>query len=173
MAEWKEILDGRYIVSNEGELIGKSGNPRKYYVNANGYATVGIKVGNVSKAHKVHRLVAEAFIPNPDNLPFVNHIDGNKLNNHVHNLEWCTASHNVSEAYRLGLASQNSQHKAIQRIDKETGEVLDLQPSITQAVRNLGYDDWDRINDMIGNISACAKGRKQTAYGYKWRYLNE
>ena len=69
-----------------------------------GYLTYHLKdkEGKI-KAKKIHRLVAKTFIPNPNNYPVVNHINGNKLDNRIDNLEWCTISHNNKEAYRLGL----------------------------------------------------------------------
>ena len=67
------------------------------------YYAVMLWLGNKSKCAKVHRLVAEAFIPNPDNLPCINHKDGNKLNNQVTNLEWCTYQENMQHAVRTGL----------------------------------------------------------------------
>ena len=74
---------------------------------SNGYLTTNTKIGGRSGINvclRAHRLVAEAYIPNPDNKPQVNHKDGNKQNNHVSNLEWCTAKENVQHAYDTGLA---------------------------------------------------------------------
>lgn len=170
---WKDVVgfEGRYMVSDNGELKGKRGFILKQRLNTNGYPIVTMRENGRPRDKRVHRIVAEAFIPNPNNLPFVNHIDGDKQNNSVENLEWCSQSHNIKEAYRMGLSTQTSQYKAIHKIDPDTGEILDTHVSITAAVRSLGIDDWSLIQDMIGNISACAKGRKRTAYKYKWRYV--
>ena len=78
-----------------------------YTLNNRGYHSVGIR----RKTHMVHRLVAQAFVPNPDSKPFVNHIDGNKLNNHVSNLEWCTVQENNQHARETGLHKQAVGHK--------------------------------------------------------------
>ena len=117
--EWKEIkgYEGKYIISNYGEIISlpryKRNNSKFQYVQPreickytnpkNGYAYVYLCNNGVYKNVRLHKLVAKTFIPNPNNLPQVNHKDGNKLNNHVKNLEWCTASENIKHAYKLGL----------------------------------------------------------------------
>jgi uncharacterized HNH endonuclease L245 len=72
---------------------------------SNGYKFVPITIGGKTKNHSIHRIVAESFIPNPNNLPYVNHIDGNKRHNYVDNLEWCSAKENVAHAIRTGLVS--------------------------------------------------------------------
>ncbi len=92
-----------YFVSEYGDVFSTKRN--KYLTKSfnNGYAKVIIKVNGVCNNKSVHRLVAEAFIPNPENKPQVNHIDGNKSNNHVSNLEWCNQSENNKHAFRNGL----------------------------------------------------------------------
>ena len=120
--EWKEIkgYEGKYIISNYGEIISlprtKQNNSKKQYVepkeirkivnNRNGYVYVYLCNDGKDINMRVHRLVAEAFIPNPNNLPQVNHKDGNKINNRVDNLEWCTASENIRHAYKNGLRNK-------------------------------------------------------------------
>ena len=84
-----------YLIGKDGTVIGRKGEALKCYIARNGY--VKAKVSKVSRL--VHRLVAETFIPNPDNLPQVNHIDGNKLNNNVSNLEWCSMKDNLQHFF--------------------------------------------------------------------------
>ncbi len=101
-----EGYEGLYQISNLGNVrsfkaVSKGGNLKPVY--RKGYLTVTLRKNGVSKIHSIHRLIATAFIPNPDNLPCVNHKDGNKLNNDLSNLEWCTYSHNNKHAYKTGL----------------------------------------------------------------------
>lgn len=115
---WKDVVgyEGLYKVSNLGEVksvvyFNHANNviyPRnrklKHSINSRGYHRVCLYNKTKGKRRvRVHRLVAEAFIPNPNNLPEVNHIDGDKNNNSVGNLEWCTHQYNMQEACRLGL----------------------------------------------------------------------
>lgn len=106
---WKEIAYPGYFISNLGRLKGRSGKIIKSYINKRtGYKMIAIKPNGrngKAKCLKIHRLVAEAFIPNPNNLPVINHIDGNKINNNTSNLEWCTFSENNLHAIRLGLVN--------------------------------------------------------------------
>lgn len=111
---WKEIsgLNGLYEISNNGRLRSywkPGGKSRSNFpkvlaitVNGRGYPAKFIS----GKNYRVHRLVAEAFLENPRQLPMINHIDGNKMNNHVSNLEWCDKSHNERHAQRMGLKNK-------------------------------------------------------------------
>ena len=96
-----------FQITKDGKLWSKRTNKfLKQTIGKTGYYTVATKIGGrkgINKCFKIHRLVAQAYIPNPKNKPFVNHIDGNKLNNHVSNLEWVTNQENVIHAINLGL----------------------------------------------------------------------
>lgn len=107
---WRPVVgyEGLYEVSNIGRVRRKLGETErilKGYIATNiHYMVVDLSKGdNKAKQYSIHRLVAQAFIPNPKNKPCVNHIDGNKLNNSVDNLEWCSYSENLTHAYRTGL----------------------------------------------------------------------
>jgi hypothetical protein len=118
---WKDVVgyEGIYKVSNIGNIISCK---RLIFVNTGcfyskeflmktaidklGYVRVGLTKNNKKKLWLFHRVIALAFIPNPSNYPMVNHIDGNKSNNSLDNLEWCTASQNISHSFKNGLSSK-------------------------------------------------------------------
>lgn len=105
MEIWKRWLHN-YEVSSDGRIRNvTNGRILKQRIRSNGYADITVTLGSREsrKTFKVHRIVAQVFLPNPDNLPQINHKDGNKLNNSISNLEWCDQSHNIQEAFRTGL----------------------------------------------------------------------
>lgn len=160
---WKEIqgYENRYAVSSKGRVMNlKSGRVLKNGSTPHGYATVCLCKGNGTKPKQitVHRLVAEAFIPNPLNLPQINHIDEDKRNNDVNNLEWVTAS-------------QNNKHSVYQqscRINQLSldGEFIRQWDSAHEIERELGFNQ--------GNIISCCKGNKNYSHvgGFKWEYAD-
>lgn len=100
--------ESKYIITEFGDVIpfrrqGSNGNPLKHQIMKNGYHKVWLRNDGEKECKYVHRLVAEHFIPNPLNKPCINHLDGNKDNNHVSNLEWCTYSENMKHAIKNGL----------------------------------------------------------------------
>lgn len=156
---WKEIkgYEGLYAVSNKGRVMNiMSGKVLKPGINGNGYENVVLCKNGKHKNYKVHRLVAQAFIPNKLNLPEVNHIDECKTNNDVSNLEWVSKSDNI----------RHSIHKCSCRINQLTldGEFVKVWNSSMDIERELAFDK--------GSIIHCCKGRQRSAYGYIWRYVN-
>ena len=109
-----------------------------------------------------HRLVALHFIPNPLNKEQVNHIDGNKMNNHVSNLEWVTQEENMRHCMDSGLSSLT---KPIERYDTE-GNYIDSFPSAMEASRTIGVKD-------SSSISACLLGKYKVAHGYQWKFQDD
>ena len=162
MEEWRDIkgFEGKYMVSNLGIVkslnynnTGKEGIMEPHD-NGKGYLRVQLCKNGKGKWYRINRLVALAFIPNPDNLPEVNHIDKDKTNNKVENLEWCTTQYNV----------EYSQAKAVIGIDKVSGLILKF-PSIMEAERQTGISNK--------HICDCLKGRCKSAGGFYWHYADE
>lgn len=136
--EWKDIegYEGRFKVNELGQIKSLSRQVKRrsgtfhttkeviksYRINSFGYVGVLLSINKVYKHYSVHRIVAKAFIPNPENKPCVNHKDGNKLNNHVSNLEWVTYSENHKHAFRTGLMCQKGERHASNKLKNK--EVL-------------------------------------------------
>lgn len=131
---------------------------------SNGYQIVGLYRNGVSKSNWVHRLVAQAFIPNLKNLSDVNHKDEIKTNNNLDNLEWISHRDNLNYGRRNERISE-SVSKPIQQLDMKTGLIIATYPSLTEASLSIGIH-W-------GNISMAARGKYKTAGGYGWRYQSD
>jgi hypothetical protein len=129
LSNFKDIkgYEDRYKVSEKGEIYSiRSRKIMTGRVMKLGYRAVNLTVKNVTKNFLVHRLVAIAFIENPSNFAEVNHKDGNKLNNHVSNLEWCSRSANVIHAYKNKLAPIGSKMTQSKLTEKEVVEIREL-----------------------------------------------
>lgn len=113
---------------------------------------------------RIHRLVAEAFIPNPESKEQVNHIDGNKYNNRADNLEWCTNLENMQHADKNGLSNHRGTIKKVQQLDLD-GNILNEFEAIADALRFL------KQNVRATAITQCCRGINKTAYGYRWQYV--
>lgn len=121
-----KLIEGceNYAVTREGKVINVvTGKTLSWHLNENGYMYVTLRKDNKSNTRTVHRLVAEAFIPNPDNKPFVNHLNANRAYPHVDNLEWCTQSENIIHAYKIGNMSQKKNFSP-EELDWVLDEVL-------------------------------------------------
>lgn len=188
---WKDIdgYEGLYQVSNLGrvkslERKDKYGRifkekVKELQIDKDGYFRTSLWKGKNGSLKQVHRLVAIAFIPNLENKPIVNHIDGNKQNNNVENLEWCTNSENDLHAYKLGLRTVNKTgtgkfgklngaSKPVYMLDKNTEEIIKKFNSLADAARFLG-----RNANNMSHIAQQVRGKRKTAYGYKWRYADD
>ena len=174
---WKDIngYEGLYMVSNFGRVKSLSRtveyyNGRHYYeskilkptVGNHGYYNVSLCKDKKWKHHLVHRLVAEAFLPNPNGYKQVNHKDENKLNNHVDNLEWCTQQYNL--AYGTGKKRMIEKHYHILLQYSLDGVFVKQWNSAREAERSFGNGK--------GHISRCCNGKEKQAYGYIWKYAS-
>lgn len=163
--EWKDIkgYEGLYQVSNLGRVRSIGYGKERILSSSNichyGYIKVNLYKEGKKNTFKVHRLVAQAFIPNPNNLPEVNHKDENKLNNHVSNLEWCTTQYNINYGTHNARMSK-SKNKPILCV--ETGVEY---TSILEAEKLTGINK--------SSLSNCCRGIFKTAGGYHWRYVDK
>lgn len=175
---WKDIYGfPNYQVSNLGRIKNKKGKTLSQANVTNGYLIVNLCKNGKSSNKFVHRLVAMAFISNVENKPTVNHIDGNKHNNRVENLEWCTNKEQTAHALKIGLidnknrdwskfakAGQDANSKIVYQYDLND-DFINKYKSISEASR--------QTNTNHSNIIMCCKGQRKTAGGYKWRYKEE
>lgn len=177
---WKDIkgYEGCYKISNTGKVLSTERtivtkfNNRKHvtrnrllkpFVNKRGYFIVSLNKNNMKTKYSIHRLVAEAFIPNPSNLPQVNHKDECKSNNCVENLEWCTAKYNVEYSKTL-LCAQAARQRSVMQFTKNN-QPINVFPSSAEASRMTGV--------CQSNITLACQGKYKTAGGYIWKYYEE
>ena len=168
MEEWRDVkgYEGLYQVSNKGRVkslnrIDSRGNKVNEKIlrpgKRNNYLFVNLYKNGKRKLYDIHRLVAQAFLPNPDNLPVVNHKDENKLNNNVENLEWCT------QAYNVNYSHNNCKSRKIQCV--ETQQIFDSTEDVIRRMFNgKGYSS---------NISNNLNGYIKSAYKYHFKYIDE
>lgn len=197
--EWRDIeeYEGLYQVSNKGRVKSLSRYTRHgRFIKeqllslslGDRYLIVSLSLDNIRKTYSVHRLVAKAFLSNPNNLPMINHKDEDPTNNLVENLEWCTClynnnygtrnkrlsntlkGHSVSNSVKSKISKSEIgkicmyQWRPVVQISKE-GEFLGVFPTITMAAKIL------RIGRT--SIRQCCIGSKDFAGGFKWRYAND
>ena len=131
-----------------------------------GYKLVTLCGNGIRKNKRIHRLLMEAFVPNPHSKAHVNHIDGNKLNNAFSNLEWATPKENAVHAHKTGLCEHvtAAQRVEVEQRDPQTHEILATHISIHEAGRSTGIA-WQ-------NISKVVRGIRPRAGGYSWTYRN-
>lgn len=173
---WKDIkgYEGKYQISSIGRIksLGRWVKHKGWrfeeermlnqYMSQTGYFYVALSKDSIQKKYKVHRLVAEAFLENPDNLPVINHKNEVKTDNRVENLEFCSVKYNTN--YGSGRA------KMILKIKKPVVQ-LDLNDNVLKR-----WDSLKDITDVLGYnkacISECCHQKQQTAYGYKWKFAS-
>ena len=188
MKEWRAI-DGfpNYMVSNTGEIkslnYNKTGKekiliPHKL---SNGYLGINLYDDNKRSCYLlIHRLVAQAFLPNPNGYRIINHKDENRSNNSVNNLEWCSYKYNLNYGNRNSKLSNSLTNNPFFSIPvlqySKTREFLKEFPSIAEAARTINNGN---IKAAVTNILKCCRGvadtqfgivRRKTAYGYIWKF---
>jgi len=177
---WKDIKDyeGLYQTSNLGRIKSlnyKKGRILKQRKNAKGYMTVCLCKNGIKKLCFVHRLVAEAFVPNPKNKPEVNHKWGIKTDNRASELEWNTRSENELHAYRMGLTKPSQKQKeAVRQYCKNNYSKkvfqYDLQGNFIKEWASA-VEAATQLHINRGNISCCCRNERKTAGGFKWKYI--
>lgn len=192
MEIWKDIDNfiGKYQISNYGRVKslnywgGKKEGIMKPQTDKNGYLCVGLKNSDDGRKEinvKVHRLVAQAFIQNPQNLPQVNHKDEDKTNNCVENLEWCDAKYNLSygshnEKVKKSLTGRKltEEHKQKVRDGSTTCKRVAMFTKDGEKLREFrsATDAARFVNGNCTNIIANCKGKIKTYKGYIFRYSN-
>lgn len=165
MEEWKDIdgYEGMYQVSNLGNIRNSKGRILTIRHTYDDYCYVRLSRNGKRKYPKVSRLVAIAFLPNPSNLPQVNHKDENKDNNCANNLEWCDCKYNCNYGTRNERRAK-AQSKAVIGIKEDSGLIVEFD-SMSEACRQMGMS--------VGNLSTCCKNNNKTLKGFNWRYLYE
>lgn len=177
-----------YTIDTNGNVFSKRKNKYlKQTINKYGYCKVTLQKDKYKKMYSVHRLVAENFIPNPNNYPCINHIDSNRKNNNIENLEWCTYKQNMEHAVKNHrfdeMAKVNSvkmkenkiylfsngykkankiRSKRIKQYDKNNN-LIKIYKSISEASRDTKIS--------IASISYSANGKRKTGGGYIWHFV--
>lgn len=161
---WKKIVIDdeitNYSVSDIGEVKNDLNGRFLKQATQQGYKHVTLSLNKKSRRFRVHRLVAQFFIPNPDNKPYVNHLDGNRSNNNVSNLEWVTPSENTRHAVETGLMLPTRERKVIQ-YDMD-GKFIKEYKSISAAARET--------NSLPEKIIGCCRMERKTHNNFQWRY---
>lgn len=161
----KKRIDGyeRYYVSEEGKVYNEFGKEMSQRRSSNGYLRVNLRKGNMKyekpTTYSVHRLVAKAFIPNENNLPYINHKDGNKTNNKVDNLEWCTPKENSTHAYNTkkdyrtfclkNIRKTNELNKKIVKVYKD-GKYIGIYKGIEETSKLFNINKKTIYNNSKG-----------------------
>lgn len=161
---FEKIKGFDYKINTDGQIINSKGHILSQSISNNGYYRVHLCKDGKAKWYSVHRLVAETFIPNPDNLPEVNHKDEDKLNNRVDNLEWCNSRYNTNYGTRNKRISKTNMNSILSR-PVRCIETNIIYPSVMEARRQTGIFDT-----AIGKV---CKGERKTAGGYHWEYYIE
>lgn len=188
MEIWKDIegFEGKYQVSNLGNVKSLNYGNRGYEqilipkINNKGYKWVELPNGHNKRCLLIHRLVALAFLKNPNNYPIINHKDENPQNNHVDNLEWCTVSYNNKYSIK------RHPERFVLRKNREKRDYYKVKTKYFNVHINQFSKDGEFIKQWFNfaelkhiknynntSIKECCEGKRKTAYGYKWEFANK
>lgn len=146
--------EGKYTITQQGDVVNAKGKTLMFNINKKtGYKTIALWKNNKGSTKTIHRLVAITYLPNPYNLPEVNHIDGNKLNNHVDNLEWVTRSGNIQHAFDTGLI------KRTKLLDDPTYESLLERFLLGESMTALASEHSAGLTRVTINMRKLAKAQ--------------
>lgn len=188
---WKDVkgYEGLYQVSN----LGRVKSLERVVIRGNGHGKHIIKEKvkkpfkatylqlflskGVKKLHFIHRLVAEAFIPNPQNLPCIDHINTDKYDNRVENLRWCTMKENQNNPLTRKHMSESKKGEKSHMWGKRGKLNWSSKPTLQYTLSGKLIREWDAVMDIErelgyhqGCISKCCRGESETSYGFKWKY---
>lgn len=170
---WKDVVgyEGLYRISNRGTVCRLYKNGKVNFMTPrilNGYWRVKLCNGNTQKEYFLHRLIAQAFIPNPENKPEINHINGIKTDNRIENLEWVTRSENAIHATKTGLLKY-SEYRYNRARDVNSKPVMCVETGkIYASCTEAGND----IKTDAAHIGECISGKRSTAGGYHWKLVS-
>ena len=165
---WKHIIiDNKitnYLISDNGQVKNEKTNRILKQQIQNDYCHCGLTINKKVKRCRVHRLVAKAFIDNPENKPYVNHKDGNRQNNIVNNLEWVTSSENSQHAVDSGLKTKQGRKHPVVQYSMDGFQMMVFN-SLADAERETGV--------LSSKISLCCQRKRRSAGDYQWRYADD
>ena len=173
----KEPVKGyeEYQVDTNGIVYGKNEKPLKYSLNHKGYCIINFSINGQTKGFAIHTLVAKQFIPNDDPLKWqVNHVDGNKENNNVDNLEWVTPEENMKHSKEVlgnnNLGANSSQAKPIKGTNKKDGTEIYFD-AMSDGARYLAKEYKIKFAYAKCSLWRALSGYRKSYKGYYWQYV--
>ena len=172
---YEDILP-RYWINEEGQITNKeTGKTIKWLISRHGYYYCHLWTNNGSRYIRMHRLLALAFIPNPNNYPLVRHLNDIKTDNRLENLVWGTMSENMKDSIKNGKYNQEASEKARNIGRKISGtkcskKVLCIE---TNTIFNNTKEAGDWLGVNRAGIGGCCRGKYKTIKGYHWKYVEE
>ena len=173
MEDWKQIEDTQFYISNMGRIKNiETGNILKTSPNRKGYLTVHVTVNRVKRCLRPHRLVAEYFIPNPENKEQVNHINCNKEDNRVENLEWCTNLENMRHAIAHGRYSNGGYDGLLKHNELRKKRIIATSIDGKQTMNFDSIREAERYFNSR-HITDVLKGKRSKTKGFFFSYVKE